>query len=95
MNKTIWLVLGLICSMLVISGCNLNQEPIIIPGNVLTELNETNFTSNITNMIFNDTILNETINLTNETYNDTIDINSTNVAIVSLSIISNKTNITS
>jgi hypothetical protein len=72
--KAVFLVLGLICSMLVISGCNLNQEPIVIPGNQLSDLNVSN--ENVSNEI----VLNESVNITN-----LIDLNLSNISELNIS----------
>jgi len=77
MKKEMYIIIGLICSVLVLSGCNLNQEPVVVPGNNLPVVNETvNQTNNITaenltglngvngTVYYNETVINNSLNTT-------------------------------
>ena len=74
--KVLYLIF-LICSMLLITGCNLNQEPVVLEGNQLPEINSTAEYNNsvvyvnISNNITENVTTNETYYY-NDTYNQTI-----------------------
>jgi uncharacterized lipoprotein YajG len=45
MKNKAWMLIVLVLSMIVITGCNLEQNPVVVPGNVINTTNKINNTA--------------------------------------------------